>query len=77
MIACTVRQVTAAPTGGVRTRTVRWPDFTEQHALQSLGVKTLGKMDTMQTTADGDIIVELAQERAWTWETHIFVKVAA
>lgn len=76
MIACTVRQVTTAPTGGVRTRTVRWPDFTEQFALQSLGVKKLGKMDSMRTTADGDIIVELAQERAWTWEIHTFVKVS-
>lgn len=64
--------ILAATAAGITTEQVD-VTVTVKCVLAHLGIKKLDVMSTATRRPDGSVVVCVAQEKAWTWITYVFV----
>ena len=58
--------------GKIEVKKIHGMPLSRERILSYLGVAGLGPMDVYDQRGPDVVIVEIAQERAWTWVRHIF-----
>lgn len=70
-------QITFTAAGNTTSKKVELKAFTRKCILEVLapvvGVNGLCPMDKIERMEDGSFLVLLAQEKAWTFDRHVFV----
>jgi hypothetical protein len=68
-----ITKVTINDSGTVSVRTIQLAELTIKACLRHLEHTKLCKMDKIRVE-DNSIVVEIAQDKPWTYFTHVFVK---
>jgi hypothetical protein len=68
-----ITKVTINDSGTVSVRTIQLVELTIEACLRHVGHTKLCKMDKVRVE-DNSIVVEIAQDKPWTYFTYVFVQ---